>query len=112
MLDIVLIGSLGVCSFLSFISTGVSPLLGPLIFLSRSPGSCKVTLLYFLFFCRNFLLLVIFSAVCIGFDLRGPTLLGFLDGHITSFPETILSSGSISERTCSKTQFLGKLMEN
>ena len=110
--DIVLIGSLGVYSLLSFISAGVLPLLGPLPFLSRSPGSCMVTLLDFLLCCCNFLLLVVFRAVCIGFDLRGPTLLGFLDGCTTSFHGTISLSGSVSERTCPKTQFLEKLMEN
>ena len=110
--DIVLIGLLGVCALLGFVLVGVLSLLVALFFLSRSPGNYKVTLLDFLFLCRNFLLLVVFSAVCIGFDLRGPTLLGFLDGRTTSFPGIISSSGSVSERTCPKTQFLGKLTEN
>ena len=71
-----------------------------------------VTLLDFLFFCRNFFLLVVFRAVCIGFDLRESTLLGFLDGHKTSLHESTSSSGSVSKRTCLKTQYLGKLIEN
>ena len=112
MWDIVLIGLLGVCSLLSFISTGVLPLLGPWIFLSRTSNSCKVTLLGFLFFCCNFLLLVVFCAVYIGFNLRGPTLLGFLDDHTSFFHESTSSSGSVSKRICLKKQFLGKLMEN
>ena len=95
-----------------FILARILPFLVTLPFLSRSPGSCMVTLLDFVLCCCNFLLLVIFRAVCIGFDLCGPPLLGFLDGCTTSFHETILSSGLVSERTCLKTQFLGKLMEN
>ena len=71
-----------------------------------------VTLLDFLLCCCDFLLLVVFRAVCIGFDLRGPTLLGLLDDHTTSFHGTISSSGSVSERIRPKTQFMGKLMKN
>ena len=110
--DIVLIGLLGVYSLLSFTLAGIFPFMGTLSFLSRSPGSCMVILLDFLLCCCNFLLLIVLCAVCIGFDLRGPTLLGFLDCRTTSFHGTILSSGLVSERTCPKTQSLGKLMEN
>ena len=110
--DIVLIGSLDVCSFLSFIKSGVLSLLDYFFFLSRLTGICKVTLLDFLLFCRNFLMFVVFRAVCIGLNLRGSTLLGFLDGRTTSFHESTSSSGSVSKRICPKTQCLGKLMEN
>ena len=110
--DIVLIGLLGACSLLGFIWPGVFSLLEPLFLLSRSSCICILTFLDFLFLCCNFLLLIVFLAVCIGFDLRGPTLLGFLDGHTTSFHESTSSSGLVSESTCPKTQCLGKLMEN
>ena len=112
MLDIVLIGLLDVPELLGFVLAGVLPFLVTLSFLSHSPGSCMVTLLDFLLCCFNFLLLVVLRAICIEFDLRGPTLVDFLDGHITSFHGTISSSWFASERTCPKTQFLGKLMEN
>ena len=99
-------------ALLGFVLAGVLPFLVTLSFLSHSPGSCMVTLLDSLLCCFNSLLLVVFCAVCVGFDLRGLILLGFLDGRTTSFHETTLSSESVSDRTCSKTQFLGKLMEN
>ena len=111
-LDIVLIGLLGVSALLCFVLFGVLSLLVALYFLAQSPGNYKVTLLDFLFFCRNFLLLVVFSAVCIGLDLRGPTLLGFLDGRTTSFHESTSLIGPVSKRAYPKTKCLGKLMEN
>ena len=110
--DIVLIGLLGVYSLLGFIWPGVLSLLDSLFLLSRSSGICIVTLLDFLFFCCHFLLLVVFLTVCIGFDLCGSTLLDFLDGCTTSFHESTSSSGPVSERTCPRTQCLGKLMDN
>ena len=94
--DIVLIGLLGVCVLLGFVLAGVLPFLFTLSFLSHSPGSCMVILLYFLLCCFNFLLFV-FHAVCIGFDLHRPTLLGFLDDCTISFHGTTLSSGFVSE---------------
>ena len=59
-----------------------------------------------------FLLFVVFISVCIGFNLRRSTLLGFLVGRTTSFHESILLSGLTSKRTCPRTQCLGKLIEN
>ena len=110
--DIVLIGLLGVYSLLGFIWPGVLSLLNSLFLLLRSSGICIVTLLDFLFFYRNFLLLVVFFTVYIVFDLRGSTLLGFLDDCTTSFHESTPLSGLVSERTCPWTQCLGKLVEN
>ena len=107
MSDIVLIGSFGgsfgVLTLLGFLWLGVLLLLGSLLLFLRSSGICIVTLLDFLFFCRVFLLFVVFFIVCIGFNLRGSTLLGFLVGCATSFHQSTSLNGSISERTCPRT---------
>ena len=69
-------------------------------------GICIFTLLDFLFFWRVYFILVVFF----GFDLCGPTLLGFLVGCTTSFHGPKSLSGSESKRTCLSTQWQGKLI--
>ena len=103
----------GWCTFTpGLLLPGVLSLLDSLILFLWSSGNCIVTLLNFLFFCRVCLLFVVFSAVCIGFNMRGSTLHGFLVGCTTFSHESTSSSGSISQRTCPRTQCLGKLIEN
>ena len=78
-----------------------------------SSGTYIVTLLNFLFLCHDFLLFVVFFSVCLDFNLPGSTLLGFLlVGCTTSFRESTSSSRMASGRTCPKTQYFRKLMEN
>ena len=71
--------------------------------LLSAPGNCIVTLLDFLLFCFIFF----WFGEFFGFGLRGPELLGFLDGFTISFHEPTLSSGSESKRMCPKTHCIG-----
>ena len=112
MSEIMLIGSFCVLSLLDFLGPCVLSHLDSLFLLLRCSGIYIVTLLDFLFFCHVSLLFVVFFTVCVGFDLRGSTLLGFLVDFTTSFHESTSSSGSVSKRTCPRTQYLGKLIEN
>ena len=75
-------------TLLGFSGLCVLSLLDSLFLFLWCSGICIATLLDFLFFWRIFLLFVVFFVVCIGFDLCGPTLRGFLVGHTTSFHET------------------------
>ena len=76
--------------FLVFVST----VLGYLY--SNTPG-------FLIFLAYFFLLLVVFFVVCIGFDLRGSTFLGFLVDYTTSFQKSTSLSGSTSKRACPRT---------